>query len=53
MRYVEQIVKAYLYILIAGVVINEYFENCIWGARRFILKETDDTLPAAKRHMKV
>uniref|UniRef100_A0A1Q3FZW2 Fatty acyl-CoA reductase n=1 Tax=Culex tarsalis TaxID=7177 RepID=A0A1Q3FZW2_CULTA len=36
-----------------GVVINEYFENCIWGARRFILKETDDTLPAAKRHMKV
>uniref|UniRef100_A0A1S4IZJ0 Fatty acyl-CoA reductase n=1 Tax=Culex quinquefasciatus TaxID=7176 RepID=A0A1S4IZJ0_CULQU len=37
----------------AGVVINEYFENCIWGARRFILNETDDTLPAAKRHMKV
>ncbi|XP_039437262.1 fatty acyl-CoA reductase wat [Culex pipiens pallens] len=37
----------------AGVVINEYFENCIWGARRFILNESDDTLPAAKRHMKV
>ncbi|XP_055628468.1 putative fatty acyl-CoA reductase CG5065 [Toxorhynchites rutilus septentrionalis] len=36
-----------------GVVIDEYFENCIWGARRFILKETDDTLPAARRHMTV
>ncbi|XP_058832003.1 putative fatty acyl-CoA reductase CG5065 [Topomyia yanbarensis] len=36
-----------------GVIIEEYFENCIWGARRFILNETDDTLPAARRHMKV
>ncbi|KXJ72562.1 hypothetical protein RP20_CCG017698 [Aedes albopictus] len=36
-----------------GVEINEYFENCIWGARRFILKESDESVPAAKRHMRV
>ncbi|XP_063632522.1 fatty acyl-CoA reductase 1-like [Cydia splendana] len=33
--------------------IKRYFEDCILAARRYILKETDDTIPAAKRHMKV
>ncbi|XP_055536616.1 putative fatty acyl-CoA reductase CG5065 [Wyeomyia smithii] len=36
-----------------GVVVEEFFEACVWGARRFILKEPDDTLPAARRHMKI
>lgn len=36
-----------------GVNIEKYFEDCTLAARRYILKETDDTLPAAKRHMKV
>jgi fatty acyl-CoA reductase len=36
-----------------GVVIREYFENCIKAARLYILKETDDTLPAARRHMRM
>ncbi|EAT34078.1 AAEL013648-PA [Aedes aegypti] len=45
--------KAKFKIDAGGVEINEYFENCIWGARRFILKETDDSVPAAKRHMRV
>lgn len=31
----------------------EYFEHCIHAARLYILKETDDTIPAARRHMKV
>lgn len=31
----------------------EHFEDCIHGARLYILNETDDTLPAAKRHMKM
>ncbi|XP_061728068.1 putative fatty acyl-CoA reductase CG5065 [Cydia pomonella] len=37
----------------SGVDISRYFEDCILAARRYILKETDDTIPAAKRHMKV
>ncbi|XP_061728061.1 fatty acyl-CoA reductase 1-like [Cydia pomonella] len=36
-----------------GLDISRYFEDCILSARRYILKETDDTIPAAKRHMKV
>lgn len=31
----------------------EYFEHCIHAARLYILKESDETIPAAKRHMKV
>lgn len=31
----------------------EYFEDCIHAARLYILKESDDTIPAAKRHMKM
>ncbi|XP_049883821.1 putative fatty acyl-CoA reductase CG5065 [Pectinophora gossypiella] len=36
-----------------GLDISKYFEDCIRAARIFILKEYDDTLPAARRHMKV
>ncbi|XP_063372368.1 putative fatty acyl-CoA reductase CG5065 [Cydia amplana] len=36
-----------------GLDISRYFEDCILAARRYILKETDDTIPAARRHMKV
>ncbi|GAB0090386.1 Fatty acyl-CoA reductase [Sergentomyia squamirostris] len=31
----------------------EYFENCIKAARIYILKEPEDTLPAARRHMTI
>lgn len=31
----------------------EHFEDCIHGARLYILKEPDDTIPAARRHMKM
>lgn len=37
----------------ADIDMYEYFEDCIHAARLYILKETDDTIPAAKRHMKV
>lgn len=37
----------------AEIDMYEYFEHCIHAARLYILKETDDTIPAAKRHMKV
>lgn len=37
----------------AEIDMYEYFEDCIHAARLYILKETDDTIPAAKRHMKV
>ncbi|KAL3270865.1 hypothetical protein HHI36_021382 [Cryptolaemus montrouzieri] len=36
-----------------GIDYEEYFTNCIHAARLYILKETDDQLPAARRHMKV
>ncbi|XP_034827897.1 putative fatty acyl-CoA reductase CG5065 [Maniola hyperantus] len=36
-----------------GLDISKYFEDCIKAARIFILKEYDDTLPAARRHMKI
>ncbi|CAK1589999.1 unnamed protein product [Parnassius mnemosyne] len=36
-----------------GVDIPNYFEDCVRAARVYILKETDDTIPAAKRHMKI
>lgn len=34
-----------------GLNYHEYFTDCIVAARRYILKETDDTISAAKRHM--
>ncbi|KAF2887111.1 hypothetical protein ILUMI_19062, partial [Ignelater luminosus] len=36
-----------------GLDVEDYFYHCIHAARLYILKETDDTLPAARRHMKV
>ncbi|XP_026322593.1 fatty acyl-CoA reductase 1 [Hyposmocoma kahamanoa] len=36
-----------------GLDISKYFEDCIHSARIYILKEYDDTIPAARRHMKV
>ncbi|ENN78884.1 hypothetical protein YQE_04673, partial [Dendroctonus ponderosae] len=34
-----------------GIDYFEYFSTCVHAARLYILKETDDTLPAARRHM--
>ncbi|XP_073844215.1 fatty acyl-CoA reductase 1-like isoform X2 [Musca autumnalis] len=31
----------------------DYFTDCLLCARRFILKQKDETIPAAKRHMKI
>lgn len=36
-----------------GINYEEYFEKCIHAARLYILKESDDELPTARRHMKV
>ncbi|XP_053621900.1 putative fatty acyl-CoA reductase CG5065 [Plodia interpunctella] len=36
-----------------GLDISKYFEDCIHAARIYILKEYDDTLPAARRHMRL
>jgi fatty acyl-CoA reductase len=36
-----------------NVDIYKYFENCILGGRRYLLKQTDDMLPAARRMMLV
>lgn len=36
-----------------GVDIYKYFEHCILGARRYLLKQGDELLPSAKRMMKV
>jgi alcohol-forming fatty acyl-CoA reductase len=36
-----------------GVDINKYFENCVLGSRRYLLKQTDDRIPAAQRMMKL
>ncbi|CAH2052651.1 unnamed protein product, partial [Iphiclides podalirius] len=36
-----------------GINIPNYYEDCVRATRRYILKEPDDTIPAAKRHMKI
>jgi alcohol-forming fatty acyl-CoA reductase len=36
-----------------GVDIYKYFENCVLGARRYLLKQPDEMLPKARRMMKV
>lgn len=36
-----------------GIDYVDYFTKCTHAARLYILKETDDTLPAARRHMRV
>lgn len=33
--------------------LDDYFENCIRAARIFILNEPPETLPAARRHLRV
>lgn len=33
--------------------LDKYFEDCIKSARLYILNETPDTIPAARRHMRV
>ena len=33
--------------------IREYFKSCIMSARNHILKEPPETIPAARRHMKM
>ncbi|XP_066255909.1 fatty acyl-CoA reductase 1 [Euwallacea similis] len=36
-----------------GINYMDYFTKCTHAARLYILNESDDTLPAARRHMKV
>ncbi|XP_067632986.1 putative fatty acyl-CoA reductase CG5065 isoform X2 [Eurosta solidaginis] len=36
-----------------NVDLIDYFEHCVLCARRLILKESDETIPAARRHMKI
>lgn len=36
-----------------GLDMDDYFYHCVHAARLYILKETDDTIPGAKRHMKM
>lgn len=36
-----------------GLDLEEYFYNCTKCARLYILKEPDETIPAARRHMRV
>ncbi|XP_026472331.1 putative fatty acyl-CoA reductase CG5065 [Ctenocephalides felis] len=36
-----------------GLDLMDYFEACIHCSRLYVLNETDDTLPAARRHMRV
>lgn len=43
----------FLFAFIAEIDMYEYFEHCIHAARLYILKEGDETIPAARRHMKV
>lgn len=33
--------------------IKKYFEDCILATRLYLLKEMPDTLPAARRHMRM
>lgn len=36
-----------------GLDFEEYFTDCVKAARVYILKEMPDTIPAARRHMRV
>ena len=36
-----------------GLDLEDYFTDCVKAARVFILKEMPETLPAARRHMRV
>lgn len=37
----------------SDIDLYEYFEHCIHAARLYILKESDESIPAARRHMKM
>lgn len=43
----------FLFLFSPEIDMYEYFEHCIHAARLYILKEPDETIPAARRHMKV
>lgn len=36
-----------------GIDIYKYFEDCILGGRRYLLKQPDEMIPAARRMMQV
>lgn len=36
-----------------GLELEQYFTDCTHAARLYILNESDESLPAARRHMKV
>lgn len=36
-----------------GLDLEKYFEDCVMAARTYVLKEMPETLPAARRHLKV
>lgn len=36
-----------------GIDIYKYFEDCILGGRRYLLNQSDDMIPAARRMMQV
>lgn len=36
-----------------GLDIQKYFEHCVMATRTYILKEMPETLPAARRHLRV
>lgn len=36
-----------------GLDLERYFEDCVMSARTYVLKEMPETLPAARRHLKV
>lgn len=39
--------------IVLDIDMMEYFEDCIHAARLYLLNEPDDTIPAARRHMKM
>lgn len=36
-----------------GLDVEDYFYNCVKCARLYILKESDESIPAARRHMQM
>lgn len=37
----------------SGFDAKDYFTNCIWGARRYILKEPDESVSRSKKIIKL
>ncbi|CAH2211076.1 jg12316, partial [Pararge aegeria aegeria] len=42
--------KHFYYVMENVDILNDYIKNCVIGARRYLLKEEDDTLPKARVH---